>query len=421
MQNVKSLTHKVIRRLFLAWLVLSVVIGGAVYLVEEEKVDRMVTALAFEEAGLLKEDFREFLDCDDAALQAGLEKKLRSRVGRGQFLTIELYDSDKRLRFQVTQPGGEAAEEAAEHPGEKELMGKSPNYRKFSVGNQRHLQVFVPLMADGAVRGYLEGVYRVSARTEAEIRNRIAWTMGFVLAAILVTTVALYPVIMALNRDLIKHSLELSQSNAGMLEVLGAALSKRDSGTSEHSYRVTLYSLRIAEVTGLEPVQMPALIKGALLHDVGKIAIRDQILLKEGKMTAEEFAVMKTHVRHGMDIISRYPWLRDAGDVVLYHHEKYDGSGYMAGLRGEDIPLNARIFAIADVFDALTTKRPYKEPLPFDACREHLLEQRGKHFDPRLVEAFDRIVRSTYDEIAGADEEGLKGILGRQMATYFPA
>ena len=157
------------------------------------------------------------------------------------------------------------------------------------------------------------------------------------------------------------------------------------------------------------------MIAGAFLHDAGKIGISDTILLKPGPLTKEEFSVMRTHVLLGVDIISRAHWLQSARDVVEFHHEKFDGSGYMKGLKGEAIPLNARIFAIVDVFDALTSTRPYKKPLLFDETMSMLRRDRGSHFDPRLLDAFDAIAPRLYSAIGNAKntvvEKALRGLV----------
>ena len=161
------------------------------------------------------------------------------------------------------------------------------------------------------------------------------------------------------------------------------------------------------------------LIKGAFLHDVGKIAIRDAVLLKPGRLDEQEFEHMKTHVLHGTEIVNRSSWLTDAQDVVEFHHEKFDGSGYDAGLEGEAIPIVARIFAIADVFDALTSRRPYKEPFSFEQAVEILEEGRASHFDPDLLDAFLNIARAQYDHLAARDEETPREELGEILRQYF--
>ena len=215
-------------------------------------------------------------------------------------------------------------------------------------------------------------------------------------------------------------TVNLLDSNLETLQVLGSAIAKRDSDTDAHNYRVTIFSVRLAEAAGLEKQSIQKLIKEAFLHDVGKIGVRDNVLLKPGRLDEEEFQVMKNHVRHGLDIVSRSHWLHDAKDVVGFHHEKYDGKGgYDAGLAGEDIPINARIFAIADVFDALTSKRPYKEPFSFEESVEILREGRGTHFDPALVNLFVAIAQPLYDLLSGKDDAVPREELGGIIEEYF--
>lgn len=169
----------------------------------------------------------------------------------------------------------------------------------------------------------------------------------------------------------------------------------------------------------MNPHEIQGLIKGAFLHDVGKIGVRDNILLKPGKLDHDEFEIMKTHVPHGMDIVKRSTWLKDATDVVGYHHEKFDGNGYYEGLNGTQIPIVARIFAIADVFDALTSKRPYKEPFSFQKTMEILEESSGTHFDPDLLDAFNKIAKGLYDNFSGREDDTLKDTLKEITRSYF--
>ncbi len=182
---------------------------------------------------------------------------------------------------------------------------------------------------------------------------------------------------------------------------------------------MTIIAVHLAEAIGLNRQTIQSLIKGAFLHDVGKIGIPDTILLKPGRLTEEEFQVMRTHVSHGLDIVNRSAWLTDARDVVGNHHEKYDASGYLRGLGGEAIPITARIFAIADVFDALSSKRPYKEPFSFEDTMDILKEGRGSHFDSVLLEAFAQIARRLYDHLARCDDEMLRRELEAIIQEYF--
>jgi len=203
------------------------------------------------------------------------------------------------------------------------------------------------------------------------------------------------------------------------MSVLGGAIAKHDNETNMHNYRVTLYAIALAEAINLPSDKMMGLIKGAFLHDVGKIGIKDSILLKPGKLTPLEFEEMKYHVEFGVDIISKSQWLEDAKDIVAYHHEKWDGSGYLANLSKEQIPYIARIFMICDVFDALTSKRPYKEPISFETSINIIKEKSGNHFDQNLVVAFCKISKTLYREISQIDDEKqLHDMLNDKLNDY---
>jgi HD-GYP domain-containing protein (c-di-GMP phosphodiesterase class II) len=217
----------------------------------------------------------------------------------------------------------------------------------------------------------------------------------------------------------LRASREILKGNLEMASVLGTAIAKRDSDTGDHNYRVTLYALRLGEAAGLDDSGLRGLILGAFLHDVGKIGIPDPVLLKPGRLDAAEFEIMRSHVGLGEEIIAKSDWLRPARDVVAGHHEKFDGSGYPLGLKGEAIPLNARIFAIVDVFDALTSRRPYKDPLSLEASLEIIRTGAGTHFDPRLVEHFLELAAELHADIGGRDPDALNLMLRRQALRLF--
>jgi HD-GYP domain-containing protein (c-di-GMP phosphodiesterase class II) len=154
---------------------------------------------------------------------------------------------------------------------------------------------------------------------------------------------------------------------------------------------------------------------------VGKLGIPDNILLKPARLDPQEFSVMKTHVEKGADIVQRSSWLREGTEVVGYHHEKYAGGGYPHGLTGGDIPVTARIFAVSDVFDALTSHRPYKKPLSFEETMDILEQDRDKHFDPTVLNAFGKVARELYDRYAGHEGDDLREELAAVVMTYFSA
>lgn len=187
---------------------------------------------------------------------------------------------------------------------------------------------------------------------------------------------------------------ELKSSRLQIIQKLGRAAEYKDNETGMHVMRMSHYSHRLALAYGFSDNVAEDLLNAAPMHDIGKIGIADSILLKPGKLTTEEFDVMKSHPEIGAEILgdSQVPLLKMARTVALHHHEKWDGSGYPFGLKEEDIPIEARIVAMADVFDALTSERPYKKAWTVEAALDYQKEQKGRHFDPTLVDLFQTIL-----------------------------
>lgn len=185
---------------------------------------------------------------------------------------------------------------------------------------------------------------------------------------------------------------DLEEAHIDTFERLALAAEYRDDNTGQHTLRVGLTSALVARELGLPDAEVELIERAAGLHDVGKIGVPDAILLKPGKLTPEEFEVVKTHTSIGAQLLSgsRSPLLQLAEKIAWAHHERWDGSGY-AGIAGEDIPLSGRITAIADVFDALTHDRPYKRAWPIEEALSEIESQRGRHFDPQVVDAFRKI------------------------------
>ncbi|MCP4374355.1 MAG: response regulator [Deltaproteobacteria bacterium] len=190
----------------------------------------------------------------------------------------------------------------------------------------------------------------------------------------------------------LRHALnELDKTYRFTLSALVTALDTRDTETQGHALRVVMYSLKLARLMGLSDTrQMKVLEYGALLHDIGKIGIPDEVLRKPEKLSDEEWKVMKTHPVVGYKILHRIEFLEEASQIVLHHHEKYNGTGYPGKLKGEQIPLGARIFAFADTVDAMTSNRPYRKASPFEAAAEELEKYSGTQFDPQVVRAFKK-------------------------------
>jgi putative two-component system response regulator len=196
-----------------------------------------------------------------------------------------------------------------------------------------------------------------------------------------------------LDQKVRERTFELEETQIEILERLALAAEYRDDVTGEHTRRVGKMAAQIARALDWTDAQVELIRRAAPLHDIGKIAIPDSVLLKAGRLTPEEYEQMKTHTQIGAKMLSggRFPLLRLAEQIALTHHEHWDGNGYL-GLTGEAIPMAGRIVAVADVFDALTSERPYKKAWTMEEAVEEMRRQSGRQFDPRVVEAFLRVV-----------------------------
>jgi putative two-component system response regulator len=204
-----------------------------------------------------------------------------------------------------------------------------------------------------------------------------------------------------LNRyqKLLQERAKLREANAQLLnayeatiEGLSHALDLRDRETEGHSQRVTEVTVRLAQASNISDEEIVHLRRGALLHDIGKIGIPDSILHKPDSLTPEEWVIMRKHPQFAYDMLSPIEYLHPALDIPYSHHEKWDGTGYPRGLKAEEIPMSARLFSIADVWDAVTSDRPYRPAWTEEQARTYIHEQSGKHFDPQVVELFFKVI-----------------------------
>jgi PAS domain S-box-containing protein len=237
----------------------------------------------------------------------------------------------------------------------------------------------VPLVGKGQVKGVLEVYHRSLLEPDVEWLDFLEALAGQ--AAIAVDNATLFD-------DLQRSNVELALAYDTTLEGWSGALDLRDKETEGHTQRVREMTLKLAARLAVSEQQMVHIQRGALLHDIGKMGIPDSILLKPGPLTDEEWEIMRKHPVYAYELLSPITFLRPALDIPYCHHEKWDGTGYPRGLKGEQIPLAARIFAIADVYDALTSDRPYRAAWTRERTLDHIRTLSGTHFDPRLAEAF---------------------------------
>ena len=203
----------------------------------------------------------------------------------------------------------------------------------------------------------------------------------------------------ARTEQLRKAMVELERSYDITLEALGDALDLKDRETEGHSRRVTAFTIAIARAMGLTAEQIRVIARGAFLHDIGKMAIPDAILNKPGALTPDEVGIMREHSYHGYQIVKKIPFLQEAAEIVYAHQERFDGTGYPRGLKGEQIPLGARMFAVADTLDAITSDRPYRPAQTLAAAREEIQRWAGRQFDPEVVKMFLSMPENIWDDL----------------------
>lgn len=402
-------------------MLLAAIASPVAWFVAREKAEESIVALATEESGrLLLHHHAINLGGPDAVAHARLAAET---ITGALFDIAEIYNRNGQKLAEAQTRDGSHVERYMPKHGAPAYRDASYESLKLPDGHWA-LRVFVPLRNNpqdsrDAITGYFEGVRVMPAWQQAQLYDTSLSIALMVGLASLLCGAVLYPIMVRLADDNERKAREVLDSHISMMEALGRAIAKRDSDTGAHNYRVAWIAARIAERMGLSGGAMQALIAGSFLHDVGKIGIPDAILLKPGKLDEAEFDIMRTHVAQGEEIVTGMGWLDGANDVVAGHHEKWDGSGYPRRLRGEATPLAARIFAVADVFDALCSKRPYKEAMPFDAAMAILERDTGSHFDPGVMAVFRDMAADIFSRLADCSEAETMELLKDCVRRHF--
>ena len=412
-----SFNRKVALGIGSASMLLAALAAPLAWWVARENAEEAIVAMAVEESERLlqHEPFRP----QGPQAQEHAQAATRALVG-GLFDIAELYAIDGQKLAEAATPSGATLEQ--DLPTHRIPGYTEPYYESWQLAPDRWaLRVFVPLRlgAQQTISGYFEGVRLVPRWQREQIRNDALKVALMVALAALVCGAALYPVVIRLFTENQRQARELLESHITMMEAMGRAIARCDSDTGTHNYRVAWMAASLGEAVGLHGPRMQALIAGSFLHDVGKIGIPDDILLKPGRLNEHEMAIMRTHVTMGEEIVIGAGWLEGGREVVAGHHEKWDGSGYPRGLAGEDIPLVARIFAIVDVFDALCARRPYKPPMDLAAALEVLTDGAGRHFDPHLLKVFMGLAPQFHQIIIKADEAHARTLLEQMVHKHF--
>lgn len=364
---------------------------------EYEKITRQVSAKELSTLLKVSSSLASTLDLTEI-LQIAIESVIELLgLGTGAIYTLEnetLYLGATTPPLPPQMPEDLLHSNLEDHPHIKNaVLTKSPVYLQDGrtellspaeqiVVNSRHLIsiLYFPLLLKEDVLG----VFIVGTTNE---------TRQFTNEEIDLCHILAYEVSLAIaNAQLYKRAqqavIELAQAYDATLEGWSRVLDMRDHATDEHTQRVTRLTIALAEKMGIPKSEMSHVRRGALLHDIGKMAIPDSILQKPDRLSDTEMAIMRTHPEKAHEILSHIDYLSPAIDIPYCHHEKWDGTGYPRNLKGEEIPLSARLFAVVDVFDALTSDRPYRKAWEKEKALTYIQEQSGKHFFPDAVEAF---------------------------------
>jgi HD-GYP domain-containing protein (c-di-GMP phosphodiesterase class II)/PAS domain-containing protein len=323
------------------------------------------------------------LDAADILLFDNMSQKLEYASGRG-------FRSAAMSRTQLKLSEGLAGRAAMENHivTVSNFQGAEINDRRVNFMSAEEFIAYsaVPLISKGQVKGVLEVFYRSSPDPDSEWQEFLETLAGQIAVAIDNSI---------LFNQLQRSNMELTLAYDTTLEGWSRALDLRDRDTENHTRRVTEMTVRLAKLMGLSDAEVIQIRRGALLHDIGKLGIPDRILGKTGPLLEEERDIMKNHPAYALDMLKDIDFLAPARVIPYCHHEKWDGSGYPRGLKGEQIPLGARIFAVVDVWDSLCSDRPYREAWPIEEANDYIRSHAGSHFDPQVVEAFLKLISTS--------------------------
>lgn len=418
-ESPRQLRWMLVRKLGAAAIVIGFVAGGVAYQVEVRRVEQAALEHAVKGARHFDSSIIQAIaDAKATGKHAALERLL----DRSRFVGIRVFSPDKALIYETWEdipPFLTTAVRSGQHQHDWPGLGQS-HRNWIDAAGERLIQIVLPLFEkDGKLAGYLECIDRFDEETLQAQREQVRNGALTASLSVLVTALLLYPLLLAMLRQSAERSRRLLDSNLSLLRSLGNAIAKRDSDTDAHNYRVTFYAVALAEALNVSKRDISDLVVGAFLHDVGKIGIPDHILLKPGKLTTDEFAIMKTHALLGIEIVADNPWLAGAAMTIRHHHERFDGTGYPDGLVGDAIPRAARIFSVVDVFDALTSERPYKKAMSFVEALAIIERDSGRQFDPAVVQAFMEISPNLYAKTVQASSTDLRQEMRELLGRYF--
>lgn len=417
----KEIHALLIKRLTGVCILTIMLVVGATCYVEYNRLEQNLVSAAAKEARLFIPLFLNQHNNHSGGEAVVVTPEFHDSIAHTSFIEVRLSTPDGVQFFEKSRAGGEQIRQRFSDKSVSLLPGGEPVGAWLFADKRIYLTTVIPIrgLQDDDILGHVDGLYRSSLADTKAIGWRFVLSCLIGAGAVVLCGLMMYPGLLFFNNRLIRSSSDLNLANNFLLKKLGSALAKSDVGVAEHNYRVLIYGIRLAQRHKLSRARIRNLIQGIFLHDLGMLDLDTSLVLKQGPLDKKELSRMQDHVKSGVAEIKRYRWLRDGLDVVRCHHEKYDGSGYPAGLSQDKIPMEARIFAIVDAFDALTSQRPYRQPQDLERALTVLEQESGSHFDPVLLAPFIEMAPQLYNIVnklkGKALEKEVRGVVKKYI------
>ena len=392
---------------------------AAVCYLEFRRLEPTLLTAAEKEARLFVPLFLEQHVQNQNAGQISPPPPFTEALAHTSFIDVRL-SAAGRIFFEQSRANGAEVRKNFSDQGINLALGDEADGTWTLADKRIYLYAVIPVtgLQDDEVIGHLQAIYRSSLADTRAIAARILLSCLIGAASVLLCGVIMYPGLILFHNRLIRNSSDLNRANNFLLKQLGTALAKSDIGFARHNHRLLLYGVRLAERQKLSRAKIRSFVQGVFLHDIGMLELDPKLLLKQGPLDEGEYALVQGHVKNGAALIKPYRWLRPGSEVLRCHHEKYDGSGYPNGLSHEKIPLEARIFAIVDAFDSLTSPRPYRALQELGRAIELLEQDSGSHFDPVLLASFIEIAPQLYSIVVKLEGKALERELNGVLKKY---
>jgi HD-GYP domain-containing protein (c-di-GMP phosphodiesterase class II) len=417
----KEIHLRFLGRIAAIFLLSASVISVATLILEYRGLKSSLLRSAVQESSAIAALFEIYYSPDNPTDTTALQMHVATRLERTPFIQADFFNDSRDPLFSTTREGGAPiAEEFVKKMGQADFTA-TPEGHTLYTNKRIYLRATIPFQQTGTetTAGYMKTIYKVSLDDMRSIFQRVLSTLLIGIGGVLLCSILMYLGMIFMNNRLISNSAELNRANGFLLRALGAALARVDTGDVRHNHRILIYGVRLAEKQGRSRTQIRSLIMGSFLHDIGMLSIDTSTLQKPSGLDEEERKQISQHPRTGGSWLKKIHWLRPGLSIVKSHHEKYDGSGYPVGTSHDKIPFDARIFAIVDAFDALTSDRFYRKQLEVHAALGVLEQGSGVHFDPVILSAFVEIAPPLHTVVSNLELNKLDRELDKVLKKYF--